>query len=359
MERPRSIQIRNFFDELALSLAWRSAIEIMAFFKTTLLTTLRQGTTSVFYRSFSASTKNYCPHAKVGFIGLGNMGGPMATNLIQKGHSVVAYDVNPEALENIQDVGGSVAPSPAEVASKADRIVTMLPNSQHVLTCYMGENGIFKTVQPGTLLIDSSTIDPNVSKEVAALAVKKGAVFMDAPVSGGVNAAKAGTLTFMVGGDEREFEAAKELLSVMGKNIVYCGSVGNGQAVKICNNMLLAITMIGSAETMNLGMRLGLDPKLLAGVLSTSTGRCWAMDTYNPVPGVFENVPSSNNYEGGFGTALMTKDLGLAQDAATKTFSPTPLGSLAHQIYRVMCNSGLAEKDFSSVFKLLQEEKNP
>lgn len=329
----------------------------MAFYRSSVFSLLKHGGSSNSYRAFSASSRCYCPQAKIGFIGLGNMGGPMAANLIQKGHSVVVFDVNPEAMESIQDVGASIAPTPAEVASKADRIITMLPNSKHVQSCYAGENGVFKTVQPGTLIIDSSTIDPTVSKEMAAIAMKKRAVFMDAPVSGGVNAAKGGTLTFMVGGDEKEFEAAKELLSCMGKNIVYCGGVGNGQAIKICNNMLLAITMIGSAETMNLGMRLGLDPKLLAGVLSTSTGRCWAMDTYNPVPGVFENVPSSNNYEGGFGTALMAKDLGLAQDAATKTVTPTPLGSLAHQIYRVMCNSGLADKDFSSIFKLLQENK--
>ncbi|KAK7063248.1 hypothetical protein SK128_000613 [Halocaridina rubra] len=213
------------------------------------------------------------------------------------GHSVVAFDVNLEAMEIAGNAGASLAPTPAEVASKTDRIITMLPNSHHVRSCYAGENGIFESLKPGTLLLDSSTIDPSVSKEMAAIAAKKGAVFMDAPVSGGVNAAKAGTLTFMVGGEEKEFEAAKELLSCMGKNIVYCGAVGCGEAVKICNNMLLAITMIGSAEAMNLGIRLGLEPKLMASVLSTSTGRCWAMDTYNPVPGVFENVPSSNNYE--------------------------------------------------------------
>ncbi|XP_042234893.1 3-hydroxyisobutyrate dehydrogenase, mitochondrial-like isoform X2 [Homarus americanus] len=284
------------------------------------------------------------------------MGRPMATNLIKKGHSVVAYDVNVEAMECLQDEGASIVSSPAEVASKVDSIITMLPNSQHVRSCYTGEKGVFETVQPGTLIVDSSTIDPSVSKELAGAALKKGAVFMDAPVSGGVNAAKGGTLTFMVGGDEKEFEAAKELLLSMGKNIVYCGAIGNGQAVKICNNMLLAITMIGAAETMNLGMRLGLEPKLMASIISTATGRCWAMELYNPVPGVLENVPSSNNYEGGFGTALMTKDLGLAQDAATKTLSPTPLGSLSHQIYRLMTNSGLAEKDFSSVFQFLQEQ---
>ncbi|MCL4116456.1 UNVERIFIED_CONTAM: hypothetical protein GTU68_063699, partial [Idotea baltica] len=171
------------------------------------------------------------------------------------GHSLVVYDVSPEAIETLQDAGAAVAPTPADVAKVSDRIVTMLPNSQHVQSCYTGENGIFEGMKAGTLLLDSSTIAPDVSKSVAGLAVKKGAIFLDAPVSGGVNAAKAGTLTFMVGGDKNEFEAAKLILGCMGKNIVYCGDVGSGQAAKICNNMLLAISMIGTAETMNLGIK--------------------------------------------------------------------------------------------------------
>ncbi|XP_071514761.1 3-hydroxyisobutyrate dehydrogenase, mitochondrial [Panulirus ornatus] len=331
----------------------------MAFSRSRFLPILKAGRRSLsitFSQKFSASQHSYSPQAKVGFIGLGNMGGPMATNLLQKGHSVVAYDVSPVAMEYLQDEGADIASNPAEVASKVDSIITMLPNSQHVRSCYTGEKGVFEAVQPGTLILDSSTIDPTVSKEMASIALKKGAVFMDAPVSGGVNAAKGATLTFMVGGDETEFEAAKELLGAMGKNIVYCGGVGNGQAVKICNNMLLAISMIGTCETMNLGMRLGLEPKLMASIINSATGRCWSSELYNPVPGVLENVPSSNNYEGGFGTALMTKDLGLAQDAASKTLTPTPLGSLAYQVYRLMTNSGLAEKDFSSVFLFLQEK---
>ncbi|XP_016143011.1 3-hydroxyisobutyrate dehydrogenase, mitochondrial-like [Sinocyclocheilus grahami] len=212
-------------------------------------------------------------------------------------------------------------------------------------------------VKKGSLLIDSSTIDPGVSKEMAVATEKLGAVFMDAPVSGGVGAATSGKLTFMVGGLEVEFNAAKELLSCMGANVVYCGQVGTGQAAKICNNMLLAIGMIGTAETMNLGIRLGLDPKLLATILNMSSGRCWSSDTYNPVPGVMEGVPSANNYQGGFGTTLMAKDLGLAQNTATNTKTPVPLGSLAHQIYRMMCARGYASKDFSSVFQFLREEE--
>ncbi|GAA6067735.1 3-hydroxyisobutyrate dehydrogenase b, partial [Tachysurus ichikawai] len=212
-------------------------------------------------------------------------------------------------------------------------------------------------VKKGSLLIDSSTIDPAVSKEMAVASEKMGAVFMDAPVSGGVGAATSGKLTFMVGGVEEEFTAVKELLSCMGANVVYCGQVGTGQAAKICNNMLLAIGMIGTAETMNLGIRLGLDPKLLAKILNMSSGRCWSSDTYNPVPGVMEGVPSANNYQGGFGTTLMAKDLGLAQNTATNTKTPVPLGSVAHQIYRMMCARGYASKDFSSVFQFLREEE--
>ncbi|KAK4306261.1 hypothetical protein Pmani_021884 [Petrolisthes manimaculis] len=320
-----------------------------------LLTTGKYAPVINFARRFSVSHQQWSRHSKVGFIGLGQMGGPMAVNLIQKGHSVVVYDLSSEATERLQDEGAEVAKSPAEVASKADRIISMLPNSEHVRTCYTADDGIFQSVQAGTLILDSSTIDPTVSKEMAGLAVKKGAVFMDAPVSGGVPAAKGGTLTFMVGGEEQEFEAARELLSAMGKNIVLCGRVGSGQAVKICNNMLLAITMIGVSETMNLGMRLGLDPKVMAGTINTATGRCWSSDTYNPVPGVLPNVPSSNDYQGGFLTALMLKDLGLAQNAATATNSPTPLGAVAHQIYKLMSNTYLSERDFSSVFRFLQE----
>ncbi|XP_012940528.2 3-hydroxyisobutyrate dehydrogenase, mitochondrial [Aplysia californica] len=287
------------------------------------------------------------------------MGGHMARNLMKKGYPVVAFDVSQDSLATLKADGASVASSPAEVAFGVDRLVTMLPANAHVQEVYTGPSGILSTVREGTLLLDSSTIDPAVSKAVAAQAGEKGAVYMDAPVSGGVNAARDGILTFMVGGTESDFGTAKALLENMGKNIVHCGAVGTGQAAKICNNMLLAISMIGTSETMNLGMRLGLDPKLLAGILNTSTGRCWSSELYNPVPGVLPGVPSSNDYQGGFGVALMTKDLGLAQSAAIVTQSPTPLGSAALQIYRQLCNHGYGGKDFSSTFKFLQEqEKN-
>ncbi|KAK2717773.1 hypothetical protein QYM36_006534 [Artemia franciscana] len=296
--------------------------------------------------------------SKVGFIGLGNMGGPMALNLVRKGHPVVVYDVFPESMTQLTDEGAIMVHHPAEVAEKADRIITMLPTSAHVKEVYQGEQGVFKSAKTGSLLIDCSTIEPDVSFNLSEEALKKGCVFLDAPVSGGTVGAKAGTLTFMVGGPENEYESAKPLLQDMGKNVVYCGKAGSGQAAKICNNMLLAISMIGTAETMNLGLRLGLDPKLLAGILNTSTGRCWSSEVYNPVPGILPNVPSSNNYEGGFGTALMTKDLGLAQTAATTTGTTIPLGSLAHQLYRLMVTRGLGKKDFSAIYAFLQEMEN-
>lgn len=315
---------------------------------------------------------SYCKHGKlamvcsrtmasktaVGFVGLGNMGNPMAKNLLKHGYPIVAFDLFPEACKEIQESGAQITDSPADVAERADRIITMLPSSPNAIEVYTGANGILKKVKKGSLLIDSSTIDPAISKELARASEKAGAVFMDAPVSGGVGAARSGNLTFMVGGVEQEFDAAKELLSCMGANVVYCGEVGTGQAAKICNNMLLAIGMIGTAETMNLGIRLGLDPNLLSKILNMSSGRCWSSDTYNPVPGVMEGVPSSNNYQGGFGTTLMAKDLGLAQDSATNTKTPTPLGSLAHQMYRIMCAKGYSQKDFSAVFQFLREEEN-
>jgi len=305
-------------------------------------------------RKFSVTSQNNA----VGFIGLGNMGRGMAANLVSKGHSIVVYDVNTDAVSDLVSKGAVAATSPLEVAGQSETIITMLPNNSIVSNVYQGADGIFASLKEGSLLIDSSTVDPALSKQLACQAAGKKCSFVDAPVSGGVNAAAAGTLTFMVGAeDEKIFSEAESVLETMGAKIVHCGGVGTGGAVKICNNMLLAITMIGTSEAMNLGIKLGLDPKLMANILGSATGRCWPVDTYNPCPGVFENVPSSNDYKGGFGTALMTKDLGLAQDAATRTQAATPLGSLAHQMYRVMCNAGYAEKDFSSAFKFIREQE--
>jgi len=300
-------------------------------------------------RQYSAPANN-----TVGFIGLGNMGKGMAENLVTKGHAVLAYDVTAEAVSDIVGKGAQGASGPAQVAAGSERVVTMLPNNAIVETVY---KEVLDNARSGSLLIDCSTVDPALSKQLSQEAQAKGCQFVDAPVSGGINAASAGTLTFMVGAESEEtFAAAEVLLKNMGAKITHCGGVGTGGAVKICNNLLLAISMIGTSEAMNLGIKLGLDPKLLASIMGSATGRCWSVDTYNPCPGVLDNVPSSNEYRGGFGTALMTKDLGLAQDAATRTKAATPLGSVAHQMYRVMCNAGYAEKDFSSAFQFLREK---
>jgi 3-hydroxyisobutyrate dehydrogenase len=304
-------------------------------------------------RSFSVSAS--ASKDAVGFVGLGNMGAHMARNLLKKGYPVVVFDVNKQAVQALEESGASSGSTPADVAGQVKQLVTMLPSSPHVRDVYTGDAGILSSAQSGTLMIDSSTIDPAVSQEMESLVNAQGSEFMDAPVSGGVVAARDALLTFMVGGKEQNFPAAKELLDNMGKNVVHCGAVGTGQAAKICNNMLLGISMIGASETMNLGMKLGLDPKMLAKILNMSSGRCWSTEMYNPCPGVVEGIPASNNYQGGFGAALMTKDLGLAQNAATATQAPTPMGSLAHQIYRIMCNSGYANKDFASAFKFIQE----
>lgn len=300
-------------------------------------------------RQYSAPANN-----TVGFIGLGNMGKGMAENLVTKGHPVLAFDVTAEAVSDIVGKGAQGASGPAQVAAGSERVVTMLPNNAIVEAVY---KEVLDNATSGSLLIDCSTVDPALSKQLSQEAHAKGCQFVDAPVSGGINAASAGTLTFMVGAESEEtFAAAEILLKNMGAKITHCGGVGTGGAVKICNNLLLAISMIGTSEAMNLGIKLGLDPKLLASIMGSATGRCWSVDTYNPCPGVLDNVPSSNDYRGGFGTALMTKDLGLAQDAATRTKAATPLGSVAHQMYRVMCNAGYAEKDFSSAFQFLREK---
>jgi 3-hydroxyisobutyrate dehydrogenase len=296
--------------------------------------------------------------ANIGFIGLGNMGGHMARNLIKHGRKIVAFDKIPAALSDMQTAGATVAESPAQVANACHEIITMLPANDEVREVYNGKDGILSGAQSGTLCMDCSTIDPGLSKSLALEAGPKGIAYIDAPVSGGVIAARDAALTFMAGGSDADFARAQPILSQMGKAVVHCGDVGTGQGAKICNNMLLAICMIGTSEVYNLGERLGLEPKLLAQIINSSSGRNWSSDTYNPVPGVIDGVPSSKNYEGGFGTALMTKDLGLAQSAATATKSPTPLGSLAHQLYRLLCaQDGLAQKDFSVVYQFLRRQQ--
>lgn len=238
-----------------------------------------------------------------------------------------------------------IASSPAEAATDVDIVISMLPSTPFVNDVY--ENSVFNAAKPNTIFIDCSTIDPSAAKELAQTAESKGFRMVDAPVSGGVGGAKAGTLTFMVGGSEANFKTIEGVLKAMGKNIVHCGGSGTGLIAKICNNMILGISMTAVSEAMNLGVKLGGDPKTLAAIVNSSSGRCWSSDTYNPVPGVMENVPSSKNYAGGFGSALMAKDLALALDAGKTVGAPLATASATFAMYQTMMAHGLGKKDFS------------
>lgn len=294
--------------------------------------------------------------SNIGFIGLGNMGGHMANNLMKQGHKLNVYDVSAPACDALKAKGANVSSSPKDAAKNADFVITMLPNNDIVSSTY---DAIVKDgVSNKTIFIDSSTIDPNVAKSIQKLVTSKGARFVDAPVSGGVPGAEAATLTFMVGGTSAEYEAVKSTLECMGKRITHCGDYGMGQAAKLCNNMLLGISMIGVCETMNLAIRLGLDAKMFMDIVNSSTGRCWSSEVYNPVPGLVPTAPANRDYAGGFSTDLITKDLGLASGVATASNTPIPLGSMAHQIYRTMKSRGLGNKDFSIVYDFLKNEKN-
>lgn len=292
--------------------------------------------------------------SNIAFIGLGNMGGPMALNLIKAGHALRVYDLSAAALETARAAGATVAASPAEAVTGADTVVSMLPASKHVESLYLGTDGLLQHIAPGTLVIDCSTIAPASSRKVAEAAQARGVVFIDAPVSGGTAGAAAGTLSFMVGGRAADYERARSYLEKMGKNIFHCGDVGAGQVVKIANNMLLAIHMAGTAEALALGVANGLDPKVLSEVMSKSSGRNWSLEVYNPWPGVMDNAPSSRGYSGGFGSALMLKDLGLAAEASIASGSPIPLGELARNLYSMHCQES-AGLDFSSIVNLFRK----
>ena len=291
---------------------------------------------------------------KIGFIGLGNMGAPMARNLMKAGHELTVFDVSAAALADIKEMGASISTSVAQLAKVADLeiIITMLPAAQHVRSVYLGSEGILENISQGVVLIDSSTIDPQTSREVASLASIQGNPMLDAPVSGGTGGAQAGTLTFMVGGHASDFARVKPVLENMGKNIVHCGGSGNGQVAKVANNMLLGISMIATSEAMNLGVALGMDPKVLAGIINTSSGRCWSSEVYNPYPGVVDTAPASRGYTGGFGVDLMLKDLGLATQAAKGSEQEVVMGELARQIYQKFSMQGNGGLDFSAIIQL-------
>lgn len=281
------------------------------------------------------------------------MGASMAKNLLKNFDSVEVFDLSTDSVNALVAAGAKRAESVKSLAANSNVIVTMVPATPHVIGLMRGPNGIFANAAKGTLLIDSSTIDPITSKELIAEAKNLGLSMLDAPVSGGVTGAAAGTLTFMVGGEVADVERASGVLQHMGKKVAHCGGAGSGGVAKLCNNLSLAIQMIGTSEALALGVRLGMDPKVLSGVLNTSTGRCWSSEVYNPVPGVVEGVPSGRGYTGGFGTALMEKDLVLANDAARSVKARLPLGAAAMQLYGLMSEHGYGQKDFSSVFEFI------
>ncbi len=286
----------------------------------------------------------------IGFIGLGNMGLPMAINLLKAGHAVVGFDLMSNQLDAFVVAGGKAAPNANAAASDADVVITMLPASKHVEGLYLGENGLLATANPKSILIDCSTISPKVAQAVAGAARAKGFAMVDAPVSGGTAGAQAGTLTFMVGGERSVVECVRPILEKMGKNIFHAGGSGAGQTVKVCNNMLLGIQMLGTCEALRLGIANGLDPKVLSDIMSKSSGRNWTLELYNPCPGVMENVPASRGYSGGFGVDLMLKDMGLATENAQALQASVPLAKLAEQLYEAHSKAGNGQLDFSSVF---------
>jgi len=289
----------------------------------------------------------------IAFIGLGHMGLPMAKNLLDAKLMVRGFDLSSEALDDFAAAGGAGFLNVAKAVNGADVVITMLPNAKIVESVY-GE--VMGAVKAGALFIDSSTIDVATARKVAGAAADAGFAMVDAPVSGGVGGAAAGTLAFMVGGTEDAFKRAEPVLEPMGAKIVHCGQSGNGQAAKACNNMLLAISMIGVSEAFNLGRSLGLDDQTFFDVASNASGQCWSLTSYCPAPGPVETAPSNNDYLPGFATALMLKDLGIAMDAAKDTGANTPLGAMSRDIYAAMDAAGNGGVDFSGVIKHLTDD---
>jgi 3-hydroxyisobutyrate dehydrogenase len=294
---------------------------------------------------------------RVAFIGLGNMGAPMAQNLIKAGFSLTVFDLVKEAVVQLVKSGATAAASASDAVNGADVVITMLPASKHVEGIYLGPEGLLTKIAPKALVIDCSTIAADSARKVARAAAARGLAMIDAPVSGGTGGAIAGTLTFIVGGEPADLERARPLLEKMGKNIFHAGAAGAGQVAKIANNMLLGIAMAGTAEALALGVANGLDPKVLSEIISKSSGRTWAIELYNPWPGVMENVPSSKGYAGGFGVDLMLKDLGLAAEAAVSTQSVIALGELARNLFAMHSAQGSGKLDFSSIVNLVKRDE--
>ena len=292
---------------------------------------------------------------KIAFIGLGNMGGPMAKNLVSAGNQVVGFDLVEAAILDAKKNGIDIVKNAPSTTIGAEILISMLPASEHVESLYLKE-GLLKDIDPSTLIIDCSTIAPETSRKVAKEADKLGLSMIDAPVSGGVAGAKAATLTFIVGGRKESLDKAKPVLEKMGKSIFHAGDSGSGQVAKICNNMLLAIHMCGTAESIALGVKNGLNPEILSEIMRKSSGGNWSLEVYNPYPGVMKEVPANRGYEGGFLNKLMFKDLGLAQEASESSNSRTPMGDLARDLYQKMIEGGFEDLDFSSIQKLYLEK---
>ena len=287
----------------------------------------------------------------IAFIGLGNMGGGMAANLVKHGYAVRAFDLSEEALAKAEAAGAVRASNTAEAVAGADAVVTMLPAGKHVEAVYNGD--VFGAAKPGALFLDCSTIDVATARRVIEAAEGKGFAMVDAPVSGGIAAANGGTLTFMVGGTDSAFAAAKPILSAMGKAVIHAGGAGNGQAAKICNNMLLGATMVATCESFAMARKLGLDPQTFYDISSVSSGQSWSMTSYCPVPGVGPQSPSDNDYQGGFAVGLMLKDLKLASEAAAVVGASVPMGNAAEALYQMLANKGEAARDFSCMIEML------
>lgn len=294
--------------------------------------------------------------AVIGFIGLGNMGGGMAANLAKAGHVVRAFDLSADALARARDAGCETLESAAAAAAGAEAVVTMLPAGAHVESVY--RDAVFGAAAPGTLLIDCSTIDVATARHVAEAAAGKGLIAVDAPVSGGIAAANAGTLTFMVGGTDAGYARAQPILAAMGRAVIHAGASGAGQAAKICNNMLLGATMVATCEAFLLAGKLGLDAQKFYDIASVSSGQSWSMTSYCPVPGVGPETPADRDYQGGFAVALMLKDLKLAAEAATTAAAQTPMGAQAAALYQAFADAGSAALDFSAIIKLLDQRSN-
>lgn len=298
---------------------------------------------------------------KVAFIGLGNMGGPMAANLVKAGIEVVGFDLDSNLVDGLVELGGASAKTAIDAVENADYLITMLPAGKHVRQLYLGDEtqpGLLDVLTRQCMVIDCSTIDAATAKLVAKHATEHDLEFMDAPVSGGTGGAQAGTLTFICGGTHSAFSRAESILKHMGANIFHAGDVGSGQIAKICNNMLLSVLMLGTSEALSLGIDNGLDPKVLSDIMKVSSGGNWTLDKYNPCPGVMETAPASNQYQGGFLVDLMVKDLGLAIDASLHSGSSTPLGALSHSLFVAHSRKGNGKLDFSSIFEQFSQSKN-